>query len=245
MDMFSLSTIIIIQVITFLVLVLLLRRLLYSAYAAELKRLRELNAENQNKAEKLARELEATEHEHRRRMETAEAEIRDLRNRLQADAKQQREDVLRKAREESDRIVGQAMGMKDRLREELEGQLQERSVGMACQLIKDVLSGDSMRGFHEGLVQDVTADLARVAEDKLRGLDPARPVLVRTPYRLTEAQVGEVASALSRQSGRRLQLSQQTDPEVIAGLEISAGSLLIDGSLAGQLRRIAARRIDK
>ena len=60
----SLSTIIAIQVVTFLVLVLLLRRLLYSAYAAELKRLRELNLENQNKAEKLGREMEKTEHEH-------------------------------------------------------------------------------------------------------------------------------------------------------------------------------------
>jgi len=241
----SLTTIIAIQVVTFLVLVLLLRRLLYSAYAAELKRLRELNLENQNKAEKLAREMEKTEHEHQRRMEKAEGEIRELRNTLQNDAKQKREEVLRKAREEGERIVTQAMGTKDRIREELDGQLQDRSVGIACQLIKDVLTSENMKWFHDGLVKDVTAALGRAEESKLRGLAANQAVEVRTPYRLSDSQVSEVTQALSRHSRQPLQIRQREDQEVIAGLVISAGSLLIDGSLAGQLRQVAARSIAK
>ncbi len=64
-------------------------------------------------------------------------------------------------------------------------------------------------------------------------------VEVHTAFALDEALAGELAAALERRLGRRVELSAQEDPALIGGVLIRAGDLVIDGSVAGQLKRLA------
>lgn len=237
---YDLRVIIFIQIIIFLGLVLLLRRIIFSASARELTRLRELSADNERKAKLLAKELERAEKEHLHKVDKAEAELRDVKANLREEAQKQKEDALRKAREEGDKIVTQALGVKDRIRTDLEGQLTERSIEMACGMMRDVLTDDKMRWFHDGLVDDIADALGGIDRARLEGVDVSKGATVQTPYPLSDAQLSALRDRLSQVVGPGLQLDQAADQSVIAGVSIRLGNLIIDGSLAGKLRRVGA-----
>ena len=237
--MSDLTVIVIVQVVTFLALVLLMRRIMYSAYARELNRLRSLSLEHQKRAEKLAEELERAEKEQQEKIAKAEAKLRQEREQLRKEADERREEVLRKAREEGDKIVKQAMNVKDRIRRELENQMDERCVDLGCSLIQNLMTEGDMRWFHDGLVKDVLAAVQNISADRVRGVDAKSKAVARTPYPLKDDELQSLTRTLSEKAGEEISLKQETDPDVIAGIAIQLGNLIIDGSLAGKLREEA------
>ena len=64
-------------------------------------------------------------------------------------------------------------------------------------------------------------------------------VLVTTAFPLSDAQSGAIASALKAKLGRDIQITSIEDPELIGGMHIRAGDLVIDGSVQGQLKQLA------
>lgn len=76
---------------------------------------------------------------------------------------------------------------------------------------------DELKGEAEGVV-DVTVTSAAPLDDSARG---------------------KLATALERRLGRSVRLQCATNPALIGGAVLRAGDLVIDGSLRGQLERIA------
>ncbi len=61
---------------------------------------------------------------------------------------------------------------------------------------------------------------------------------VETAVPLSEEQRGRLVRALERLVGQRVRLEEQTDEAVLAGVRVSLGGRLIDGSAAGRLARM-------
>ena len=64
-------------------------------------------------------------------------------------------------------------------------------------------------------------------------------VEVSSAYVLNPAQEKEIADALAERLGRDISISSHKDPSLIGGLIIRAGDTVIDGSIKGQLSRMA------
>jgi F0F1-type ATP synthase membrane subunit b/b' len=238
-DFSDLGIIVTVQIVTFLALVVILRQIMFSASRKEIERLRELNAENQKKAEKLAKELDRAEREHQRKIEKAEEELKVLRASTREESERQKEQILKKAREDGDKIVNQALSVKERIRQELQGKLQEQSIQLGVRMIGKVLTEDRMKWFHDGLVNDVIAEMRQIDPATFAGIDTNKEGVVRTPYELSNELIQQIGDALTTAAGRNITVLQATDKDVIAGLVITIGSLMIDGSLAGKLRQAA------
>ncbi|MDT8390239.1 MAG: F0F1 ATP synthase subunit delta [Lentisphaeria bacterium] len=234
-------TTIVVQFATFGVLALVLHRFMYSAYKSELGRLQDLSLEYKNKAEQLAEDMGKAEAEHRRKVEEAEAEIRELRNSVQEEVGQQREEVLVKARAESERIIATAITVKDKIRQELEKDYAGKSVNFACDLIRRVLNEENMKWFHDGLVSDVLAAIERVPSERFQAVTGEKMVMVTSAQPLAEAKEIRLAQVLKNKVGHDMTINSFTDEDVTAGVSIKIGSLVIDGTLAGQLRQAAAK----
>jgi F-type H+-transporting ATPase subunit delta len=56
---------------------------------------------------------------------------------------------------------------------------------------------------------------------------------------VSAAQLKDIAAALKKRLGRDIDLSTRIDPELIGGIVIRAGDLVIDGSVQGKLRALA------
>lgn len=64
-------------------------------------------------------------------------------------------------------------------------------------------------------------------------------VLVTSAFALMPAQEQLLAEALKRKLGREIRITSEQDPELIGGFRLSAGDLVIDGSVAGQIGQLA------
>lgn len=64
-------------------------------------------------------------------------------------------------------------------------------------------------------------------------------VEITSAARVDEAQQAALVDAIRRKLDREVEVSWKTDPELVAGAVIRAGDLVIDGSVRGELERMA------
>lgn len=64
-------------------------------------------------------------------------------------------------------------------------------------------------------------------------------VEITSAFDLKPAQEKSLAQALSKSLGREVRITSATDPALIGGVRIQAGDVVIDGSVAGQIARLA------
>lgn len=64
-------------------------------------------------------------------------------------------------------------------------------------------------------------------------------VQIRSAYALGDEQTNILAAALKKRLHRDIEICSEQDPELIGGVVIHAGDLVIDGSVRGQLNRLA------
>ena len=58
-------------------------------------------------------------------------------------------------------------------------------------------------------------------------------------FDMSSSQLRNLVSALERKFERRIEAKVQVDPELIGGFRLRAGDMVIDGSVAGQLGKLA------
>ena len=64
-------------------------------------------------------------------------------------------------------------------------------------------------------------------------------VHVRSAYVLQPAQEKQIAEALKSKLGREITITSEKEPELIGGIHIRAGDMVIDASVSGQLQQLA------
>lgn len=64
-------------------------------------------------------------------------------------------------------------------------------------------------------------------------------VHVTSAFDLKPAQEQQLAEALKRKLGREIRITSEQDSELIGGFRLRAGDMVIDGSVSGQLTRLA------
>jgi F-type H+-transporting ATPase subunit delta len=87
-----------------------------------------------------------------------------------------------------------------------------------------------------GALPDIVESYRRLSDEaagKLHGR-------VTSAAPLDEATLGQLRAKLTKRLGKSVSLETAVDPDLIGGVKTQVGSLVIDGSLAGQLRRFEA-----
>jgi F-type H+-transporting ATPase subunit delta len=64
------------------------------------------------------------------------------------------------------------------------------------------------------------------------------PVTATVAERLTAEERARLTEALGRRTGKTVELSEELDSSLIGGMVLRLGDTIIDGSVAGQLRRL-------
>ena len=64
-------------------------------------------------------------------------------------------------------------------------------------------------------------------------------VHVTSAFALKPEQEQQLAAALKRKLGREIRISSEEDPNLIGGFHLRAGDMVIDGSVSGQLGKLA------
>jgi F0F1-type ATP synthase membrane subunit b/b' len=228
---------IVIQVITFLAIIVVLRKLLYAETARETQRLRVLREENARKEKELADKIRSSEAAYRDKIAKADEEIRNNKANADKEIEEARNNALAKANEEAERIVNAALNAKAKMRDEVANEMQKKTPALASQLFREALSSKTRSLTHRELVQEVTAQVKKAEKSRFNVKTKTGELV--SAYPLQGGEKRELLSAVSKKVGRKISLSEKEDKNLVAGVVIKLGeSLVIDGSLENRLRQL-------
>ncbi len=118
--------------------------------------------------------------------------------------------------------------------------------GQLAQLIQDIAGerlstegGNLVRLLAENGRLPVLPEIQALYEELKAESQRTLNVTVRSAYELASKQEQDLAAALSEKLGRKVTISSEQDPELIGGVHIRAGDLVIDGSVKGRLEQLA------
>ena len=85
----------------------------------------------------------------------------------------------------------------------------------------------------------IIAEIADAYEQRKAEHEGTVDVIVTTAFELKPAQEQQLSDALKAKLGREIRITSSVDPELIGGFRLSAGDMVIDGSVSGQLSQLA------
>jgi F-type H+-transporting ATPase subunit b len=226
------------QVVIFVALVVVLRRILSRNLTSATVHLQGLSVEYGRRQEELKKRLEEAEQQYREQMSRAKSEAEQMVTRARQEAESSRVRLLEEARTESERIVQQGLESREAMRKEIEQRMERRAIERACELIQQALPDRLRRDIHaqwlEQLIREGLAQLDQIAAD-----DHLREAAVVSAFPLTADQRQALRGRLKGKVGHDIELVEAVDGRLVAGLTITMGSLVLDGSLSSKLQHAA------
>jgi len=228
--------------VMFAAAVLILRRLMARHVTTATAHLQELSQDYLRKQEEFKKRLEESQQHYAEQMAKVEEESRRLKDQATKDAESVRRDLLGKAREEAERIIQQANQARETMRQELERTVDERATERACEILQETLPQDLRQTTHAQWTEElIQRGLAKM--ERPNGQAQTREARVTTAFPLTPAQRKRLLEQLQTAVGSDVTLEEAVDPRLVAGLTVTLGHLVLDGSLFSRLRE-ATRHAD-
>jgi len=85
----------------------------------------------------------------------------------------------------------------------------------------------------------VIGDISDMFGEMKSAQEGALDVVISSAFPIKPAQEAQLVEALQKKLGREIRISSEEDPELIGGVRIRAGDLVIDGSIREQLNRLS------
>jgi F-type H+-transporting ATPase subunit delta len=89
-------------------------------------------------------------------------------------------------------------------------------------------------------VPDIARELEVMIDDKIGRVS----AVVTSATKLTPAQLTKLKTALEQTSGKKVDIEQREDPELLGGVVAKVGDIVYDGSLRTQLHQMRAGLVD-
>ncbi|RKY30533.1 MAG: hypothetical protein DRP74_06840 [Candidatus Omnitrophota bacterium] len=228
--------IIIIQIITFVLIIIFLRLLFHKHLSFALNRLQGLQTHNLEKEAQLNKELERAKRERQEEAEKGRFEARKLKEAAKQEADRVKEEALIEAQETSRRIQQEAQAECERIKKATIAEVQESSVTLAAKVIKEIFSEENCKELQRELVDELINELRKVDKEKIKV--EVKKAEVVSSYPLSDKQKHALSEILKEAIGHSIELTERLDPAIISGLVINLGGRILDGSLQNKLRKV-------
>lgn len=226
------------QVVIFVGLVLLLRRILSQNLTKATVHLQGLSAEYARRHDELKQHVDEAEQHYREQIARAQTQAEQLMAQAKQEAESSRAKLLEEARAESERIVQQGFESRDAVRKEIEQRMETRAIERACELIQEVLPTQLRREIQSHWLDELIHNgLTQLSQ--LKTQEHVHEAKVLSAFPLNAEQKAGLRARLKEKLGQDIVLTEETNPGLVAGLTITIGSLVLDGSLASKVQQAA------
>lgn len=233
---------ILVQVVAFILIVIGLRKLLYSQISAEKKRLQLMVDESSKKVEALRGQIEEAKAEYDRKIAQAKEDAQKLIADAQKEAEELRAKHLQETRLQADKMIKAAQAKIESMERGIHSMAARKSIHFSKAIIKQVFTADSLGATHDVMIEEISQQIVNIDLGQMR--EDIKEVEIVTIFPLEKEKKEMLRQKLSTKLKKEIELTERIDESVMAGILIKLGSLILDGSLANKLR-IATDQLEK
>ena len=200
--------------------------------------LQALSQEYIKKQEELRQRIAEGDKHYREQLEITKAELDRMKTQAMAETEAMRQQILNQARQESEQLIQKSLESKEALKRELELSMQQRVLESAQNLVRQSLSNELKQTIQalwlDELINQGLADVPAIASKEQ--VSEAR---IACAVALTADQKNRLQKRLEKLAGKSLTIQESVDPQLLAGLMITLGHTVLDGSLRSRLESAA------
>ena len=225
------------QIINFIVLLFILKRLLYKPIREILRKRRELVEKTIEDAEKTKKEALELKAEHLREIDRlGELKIRMVEE-MNAEVLEEKKRLLGEAAKEAGMRIEKGMALLEIEKAGFENELKEKAIETACVFSSNLLRDIADEELHRGIYRKGLAGLAGIAQELARtGLkDEAVAIEIISAYPLGEEELVALRREMEKYLAGKVTINSTVDSTLMAGMKIKTCDLVYDSSLSGQV----------
>lgn len=232
------ASLIILQVLIFAGLIFMLRKIMTQNVVSATRHIEELNQDYLKKEEEVTRRLSEVQLQAEEMLNKARKEADDYKAEITRQTEAQRQEIIKQARQQGDEIIQQAEKSRQALLSELDERISKEAINKACELIQYAIPDKFKLDVHTHWVEElIENDFGRF--QNLRLPEDIQEVKIITAFSLSEQQRKALSRKIKEVFNRDISLKEEVDPKVCAGLIITMGSLVLDGSLRNKVQEKA------
>lgn len=227
---------ILIQVITFVLIIIFLRLLFYKHLTIALKRLQELHRQNLEKEVTLNKEMERAKQVRQEEIEKGKEEAKKIKDAVREETEKLREQMMEKSKQEAEALLKEASQERDSLKHRLISEVEEIGVELAVGTVREIFSEEARGELQRELTNELIEELRKIEKERLK-ID-VKKVELTSSYPLSDTQKKAISEIFQDAVGHPIELEEKINTSIISGIILNLGGLILDGSLSNKLRKV-------
>lgn len=235
---------IVLMALLFVVLVVSLRKILNRNVVSATAHLEQVSAEYAKREEQIRKQLEDTQRQCKEIVENAQKDAQQKREEIIKQSQEDKEKVVNEAKQKAEDIIKQADKTRNTLIAEIDQKIEERALKRAAELIQQAVPENVRQEIHNRWLDDLISSRLQQLE-RLHLPEGKLEAKIISAFTLNAKQREAVKNKIKEKIGRNIDLKEEVDAAVIAGLIIKIGSLVLDGSLRFKIQEAASSQSAK
>jgi F0F1-type ATP synthase delta subunit len=229
---------IVLLVIIFTVMVIFLRNILNRNLGTATAHLDHMAAEYSKKEQEVKKQYEDAKRQSQEIVIIAQKEAQQQKETIVKEAEAQKEKILSDAQAKVDEMIQQADRARNALLAELTDKIEEKAIVRAVTLLSEALPEHIRKEIHGHWLDDLVSSSFEQL-DRLHIPEGVSDAKIVSAFSLTEKQKEGIKSKIKERLKRDINLTEEVDSGIIAGLVVHIGSLVLDGSLKFKIQGVA------
>lgn len=236
-------SLILLQVLIFAGMIFALKQIMAKNVISATQHLEEMNQDYIKKEELITKQLEEAKKQSQAMVTKAKQEAEALKAKILKDASTEGENLLNDARTKGTEVIQQA----DRARERLISEINEKIASAAIDKATEIIHYTLPEKFRKDIHSQWVAELVESGFGKVERLNipkDIKEIKVTSAFALDGDQRKALAKKVKSILGYDLDVKEEVDHKIVAGIILHVGSLILDGSLKNKIQEQAKNAKD-
>lgn len=233
------------QIVNFVVLLFILKRLLYKPVKEIMEKRKGLIEKTIEDAEKEKKEALELKERHQEEMNKLKGLQITMIEKMKNEVGKEKERLLTEAEKEATRTIEEERAVFETEKKRDEAKLKEMVIqtvsGFATNLLKDI----SDEELHKSIYRRVFNNLEEIASTIQAGDGESATIDLISAYPLREEELIELQKVLESRLSKKVSVNTSVDKNLIAGVKIKVHDMVYDSSLSGQINSLTFRLKEK
>jgi F0F1-type ATP synthase delta subunit len=226
--------VILLQIIVFGVVIYALKKIMLGNTESAVGRLNRSYVEISKKKEKLTKKISQIEEECENQRQQVKEEIKKMREETSQELKKKKHETLQESRKRAEEIINDALSVKEEMRSDIKKEEQIKMINYCECLLKATISSFIQQNINDLFIKEALEGIKEIESDHIPS--EINEVSLISAEKLSNDLLSTLKGVIIEKLGRKISFKETINQEIIAGIVVKFGSLVLDQSLATKLQ---------